>query len=143
MSGITLAKSRRIISAALKAAKAAEMKPLCVAVLDDGGRIKAVEREDGCSFGRVEIAHGKAHGALAMGLGSRALMNRAEEQAYFITAAGASLGGAFIPLSGGVLIRDRKGAIIGAVGVTGETPDNDEIIAVTGVEAAGYTAETG
>ncbi len=143
MGGITLAKSKRIINAALKAARAADMKPFTVAVLDDGGRIKALEREDGCSFGRVEIAHGKAHGALAMGLGSRALMNRAQKEAFFVNAAGASLGGALIPLSGGVLIRDKKGAIIGAVGVTGDTPDNDEEIAVAGIEAAGFTAETG
>ncbi len=143
MNGITLSRSRRIISAALKASRAAEMKPLTVAVLDDGGRLKALEREDGCSFGRVEIAFGKAHGALAMGLGSRALQNRAESQAYFIDAAVSAMGGAMIPLAGGVLVRDKRGAIIGAVGVTGETPDNDEVIAVAAVEAVGLIAETG
>lgn len=143
MAEISLTRARRIISATLKTARAAEMKPMAVAVLDPGGRLKAFEREDGCSFGRFEIAHGKAHGALAMGLGSRALQNRAESQGYFIDAACSALDGKLIPLLGGVLIRDKRGAIIGAVGVTGDTPENDEIAAVAAIEAVGLQADPG
>jgi len=143
MTGITLAKARRIISTALKTARSAGMKPLAVMVLDEGGHLKAFEREDGASIGRFQIAHGKAHGALSFGLGSRALMARAESQAYFVAAAGAALGGALVPVPGGVLVRAKKGALIGAVGVSGDNSDNDEIAAVAGIKAAGFTAETG
>jgi len=143
MSGITLAKARRIVSAALKAGREANMKPLVVAVLDAGGHLKAFEREDGASNGRFQIAHGKAYGALSLGIGSRALMARAEQQAYFVAAAGAALGGALVPVPGGVLVRDRKGALIGAVGISGDNSDNDEAAAVAGIAAAGFDAETG
>lgn len=143
MSGLTLAKARRIISSALKAGRAAGMQPLAVVVLDPGGHLKAFEREDGASMGRFQIAHGKAYGALSLGVGSRALMARAESQAYFIAAAGAALGGALVPVPGGVLVRDRKGALLGAVGVSGDNSDNDEKAAVAGIEAAGLTPHTG
>ena len=143
MTEITLPKARRIVSAALKKARAEEMKPLVVAVLDAGGHLKAFEREDGASNGRFQIAHGKANGALGLGIGSRALMARAEQQAYFVAAAGAAFGGALVPVPGGVLVRDKKGKLIGAVGISGDNSDNDEMAAVAGIEAAGFVAETG
>jgi uncharacterized protein GlcG (DUF336 family) len=118
-------------------------KPLSVVVLDAGGHLTAFEREDGSSNMRYQIAYGKAHGALALGVGSRALMARAEQQPYFVAAAAAAIGGALVPVPGGVLIDDVDGTCIGAVGVTGDTSDNDEIAAVAGVESAGLAARTG
>ena len=119
------------------------MQPLAVAVLDARGSPRALAAEDGTSLRRSDIAIGKAHGALAMGLGSRTLMKRAELQPYFIAAVTHAVGGSLIPVPGGVLIRDGEGALIGAVGVSGDTSDNDEICAVAGIEAAGLVADTG
>jgi len=143
MSGITLEGARTIISVTLATGREMGLKPLSVCVLDAGGHLRAFEREDGASNLRYQIAHGKANGALGLGLGSRALMKRAEQQAYFILAANGALDGALIPAPGGVLVRDAGGAIIGAVGVTGDTSDNDETAAVAGIEAAGFTADPG
>lgn len=130
--------ARTIIGAAQAARRERGFKPLAVVVLDAGGHVIAVEREDGASNMRFEIAHGKAFGALALGIGSRALMTRAETQPYFVTAAGAAIGGKMIPVPGGVLVRNAEGATIGAVGVSGDTSDNDEAAAVAGIEAAGF-----
>jgi uncharacterized protein GlcG (DUF336 family) len=135
--------ARTIISAARNAGREAGMKPLSVVVLDSGGHVTAFEREDGSSNKRFEIAFGKAHGALAFGLGSRALMARAEQQPYFIAAATSAIGGALVPVPGGVLVKDASGATIGAVGISGDVSDNDEKAAVAGIEAAGFTAVTG
>lgn len=143
MAAITLRKARNIISKALAKGKEAGMKPLAVCVLDAGGHLKAFERQDGASNMRFQIARGKASGALGMGLGSRALMNRAESQAYFLLAAGRSFGDGLIPVPGGVLVRNRKGGIIGAVGISGDNSDNDELAAITGIEAAGFEADPG
>jgi uncharacterized protein GlcG (DUF336 family) len=121
----------------------AGFKPLTVVVLDPGGHVVAAEREDGASIGRFEIAFGKAHGALALGMGSRAIMARAEQQAYFVAAVTSAVGGALVPVPGGVLVRDADGGLVGAVGVTGDTSDNDEAAAVAGIAGAGLTAETG
>ena len=115
------------------------LKPLTVVVLDAGGYVVAVEREDGSSNMRFEIARGKAFGALALGVGSRALMARAEAQPYFIAAAGAAIGGALVPVPGGVLVKDHEGRTLGAVGVSGDTSDNDEAAAVAGISAVGLT----
>ncbi len=140
---ITLAQAERIIEVTL--AKAAELglKPLTVAVLDAGGHLKALARQDGASTLRPEMAQGKAHGAIALGIGSRAIFERAQHQAFFVQAVNALAGGSLVPVPGGVLVRDGGGAILGAVGVTGDTSDNDEICAVAGIEAAGFTADPG
>jgi uncharacterized protein GlcG (DUF336 family) len=143
VAGLTLAKAKRIIAAALKAGREQGFKPLGVVVLDAGGHVKAFEREDGASNLRFEIARGKANGALAMGLGSRALMARAERQPYFVEALNGAAGGMLIPVPGGVLIKSARGEIIGAVGVTGDISDNDELCAVRGIEAAGFVADPG
>ncbi len=140
---LTLDQARTIITAALATGHAEGFKPLSVAVLDAGGHLTAFEREDGSSNMRFQIAHGKAHGALALGVGSRALMGRAEAQPYFVAAAAAAIGGALVPVPGGVLVLDDDGTTLGAVGVTGDVSDNDEVAAVAGIEAAGLTAETG
>jgi uncharacterized protein GlcG (DUF336 family) len=111
------------------------MKPLTVVVLDTGGHVISVEREDGASNNRFEIALGKAYGALALGMGSRSLMSRAEQQPYFITSAAAAIGGKLVPVPGGVLIKDATGAVVGCVGVSGDTSDNDELAAISGIKS--------
>lgn len=139
---IELDTARRLIAETRAAAKERGLKPLTVVVLDAGGHVVAAEREDGSSSRRFDIAHGKAHGAIALGLGSRALMNRAEQQPYFIAAVTSAVGGSLVPVPGGVLVRDGEGTLLGAVGVTGDTSDNDEAAAVAGIEAVGLTAQT-
>jgi uncharacterized protein GlcG (DUF336 family) len=143
MLGITLAQARTIISQALGRGRELNLNPLAVCVLDAGGHLKAFEREDGASNLRFQIAYGKANGALGLGVGSRALMKRAEQQAYFVLAANGALDGALIPVPGGVLVKDAGGTILGAVGVTGDSSDNDELAAIAGIEAAGYIADGG
>lgn len=140
---VTLEAARKIAAAA--AARGAELglKPLTVAVLDAGGAIKLLERADGSSLMRPEIAVGKAYGAIALGIGSRAIFKRAQEQPYFIQAMNALAGGSLVPVPGGVLVKDAAGAILGAVGITGDSSDNDEACAVAGIEAAGLTADAG
>ena len=132
----------RVITAGARAAgKERGLKPLTVVVLDAGGHVVSVEREDGASNNRFEIAYGKAYGALALGMGSRSLMARAEQQAYFVTAATAALSGKLIPVPGGVLVKDETGTVIGCVGVSGDTSDNDELAAISGIESASLTAQ--
>lgn len=141
---ITLAKSRKIVSVALKKAQEIGLtKPMTVVVLDARGTVKACESQDGSSTLRFKIAFGKANGCIALGIGSRAIFTRANEQPYFIQAVNAQAGGDLVPVPGGVLIRDRKGVVIGAVGITGDTSDNDEACAAAGIEAAGFQADTG
>lgn len=136
---LDLVTARAITAGALAHGAAAGLKPLTVVVLDAGAHVISVERQDGSSNRRFDIAFGKANGALALGMGSRALMARAEQQPSFIAAAGAAIGGALIPVPGGVIIRDGAGAVIGAVGISGDSSDNDEAAAVAGCEAAGLT----
>lgn len=143
MEELTLQEARSLIAELLAHAREANLKPLAVCVLDAGGHLKAFEREDGASNLRFQIAHGKAYGAIGMGLGSRALMRRASEQSYFVLAANGAFGGALIPVPGGVLMRSETGRIVGAVGVTGDTSDNDEAAAVAAIEAVGYVADPG
>lgn len=140
---ISLDTARTIVAAARTARADQGWKPLTVAVLDAGGHVVAVEREDGSSIGRFAIAFGKAYGALSLGMGSRALMARAEQQPYFVAAAGAALDGRLVPVPGGVLVRGEHGELLGAVGVSGDTSDNDELAALAGIKAAGLVAETG
>lgn len=143
MTGLDLETARAVVAGARAHGSSAGFKPLTVVVLDAGGHVVAVEREDGSSMARFEIGYGKAHGALALGLGSRAIMARAEQQPYFIASVTAAVGGALVPVPGGVLVRDGSGTLLGAVGVTGDTSDNDEAAAVAGIEGAGLTAVTG
>lgn len=143
MNGITLEQARTIIQSAFFKASDAGLKPLAVVVLDAGGHTTAFERQDGASAMRFKIAHGKAYGAIAMGLGSRALYERVQNQAYFLDAMNALADGALVPVPGGVLVRDGAGELIGAVGVTGDNSGNDEMCAIAGIEAAGLVADTG
>ncbi len=140
-SGLDLQTARTIIAGARAHAEEAGLKPLTVVVLDAGGHVVAVEREDGSSMKRFEIGFGKAHGALSLGMGSRSIMARAEQQPFFIAAVTSAVGGALIPVPGGVLVRGADGDLLGAVGVTGDTSENDEGAAVAGIESAGLTPQ--
>ena len=140
---LDLETARTMIAATRAAGRELGLRPLTVVVLDSGGHLIAAEREDGASLGRFAIAHGKAHGALALGLGSRALLARAEQQPFFIAAAGAALGGALVPVPGGVLIRDDQSRLLGGIGVSGDSSDNDERVALAGIDAVHLVAETG
>jgi uncharacterized protein GlcG (DUF336 family) len=140
---LDLAVARDIVAAARAAGAERGFEPLTVVVLDAGGHVIAVEREDGSSIGRIRIAHGKAYGALSLGIGSRAIMQRAELQPYFVDAVAGALGGQLVPVPGGVLIWDSAGVLLGAVGVSGDVSDNDEIAASNGVLAAGLVPDVG
>lgn len=141
MAELSLTRARTIIRKALTKGRAESFKPLSVVVLDTGGHVKAFEREDGAAPGRFAIAHGKAYGAIMLGMAGRAQMARAEQQAYFMAAVNGVYGGQVVPVPGGVLVRDKRGTIVGAVGVTGDTSDNDVIAAMAGIEAVGLTPE--
>ncbi|MFC4670164.1 heme-binding protein [Seohaeicola nanhaiensis] len=138
---ITLTAARTIIRTAMEHGAEAGMKPLSVVVLDAGGHVIAFERGDGASPGRFDIARGKAYAAVMMGMTGSALRHRAEAQGYFVQAMNGLFDGRFVPVPGGVLVRDGSGAVIGAVGVTGDTSENDAAAALAGIEAAGLTGE--
>ena len=139
--GITLDQARTMIAATLEQGHEMGLKPLSVVVLDAGGNIQAFEREDGASPGRFGIAHGKAYGSIMLGMAGTAQMARAEAQAYFMDAVNGVFAGKVVPVPGGVLVRNASGAVIGALGVTGDTSDNDAAAAQVGVAAAGLVAE--
>ena len=143
MADLTLDVARKILDVALAKGVEKKLKPLVVTVLDARGCVKISAAQDGTSLLRSEIAHGKAYGALAMGMGSRALFQRAQEQAFFIDAVNTLAQGRMVPVPGGVLILDDNGTLLGAVGVSGDTSDNDEICALAGIEAAGLKANAG
>ncbi len=140
---LSLKKAQNIVKIALAVAREKNLKPLAIIVLDDRGALKAAAVEDGSSLKRSDIASAKAYGCIAMGVGSRSIQKIAIERPHFISAASHVTGGSLIPVPGGVLIRDAKGAIIGAVGVSGDTSDNDEIVANFGIEASGFKADAG
>jgi uncharacterized protein GlcG (DUF336 family) len=142
MAELTLDVARKILDAALAKAVEKKLNPLVVTILDARGAVKATAAQDGTSLMRAEIAHGKAYGALAMGMGSRALFQRAKEQAYFVSAANALAGGRLVPVPGGVLVMEGTN-LLGAVGVSGDTSDNDEICAIAGIDAVGLKPSAG
>ncbi|MFS8036078.1 GlcG/HbpS family heme-binding protein [Xanthobacter sp. AM11] len=143
MSDLTLEQAQTIVVAALGHARANAMNPLAVCVLDARGALKAFAAEDGTSLKRGDIARGKANGALSLGMGSRSLFKRAKEQPFFISAATAAIGGSLVPVPGGVLIRAADGQVMGAVGISGDTSDNDEACALAGLAAAGLAGDPG
>ena len=143
MSELTLQMAQTIVSAALKTAREKSFKPLSVVVYDARGAVRALASEDGTSLKRAEIAMGKAYGALALGVGSRALHKMAADRPYFVAAATHAVGGQLVPVPGGVLIKDAQGRIMGSVGVSGDTSDNDEVAASAGIEASGLVPDAG
>ena len=143
MKKLTLEAASVIVDEALKRAGELNLKPLTVAVLDAGGHLVAFKRQDQSGILRPDIAQGKAWGALGMGLGGRELAKRADHAPAFFAALASASGGRMIPVPGGVLIKDGEGAIIGAVGISGDLPDNDEACAVHGIQQAKLDAEPG
>ena len=140
---ITLKQARIIAEASIAKGRELDLKPLSVVILDPRTSLVACNSEEGVSQIRWRIAQGKANAAIQLGMGSRALMVRAEQQAYFIQSMNGLAGGEFVPVPGGVLIRDADGILLGAVGISGDTSDNDEAAALAGISAAGLVAETG
>jgi len=143
MSALSLAQAERIVDAALQRAAELGLKPLTVAVLDSGGHLVAFKRQDRSGILRPQIAQGKAWGALGMGLGGRSLAQRAAAAPAFFAALGDASQGRMIPVPGGVLILDGAEEIVGAVGVSGDHPGQDEACAVHGIEEAGLAADPG
>lgn len=140
MTQVTLEQAQKIIDVALQHGRKTECLPLGVAILDPGGHLLAFAREDGTSFLRPQIAQAKAWGALGMGMGSRALVERPDR---FIQTLNAATDGRVLNAPGGVLIRNGNGEILGAVGVTGDVSDRDEACAIAGIEAVGLIADAG
>jgi len=146
VTALTLGHALAIVEAALKKGRELNLQPLAVAVLDAGGHMKAFVREDGAGILRPQIAEGKAWGALGMGFGSRSFAKRIAEQPgapSFFGALASMSEGRVVPVPGGVLIRDANKDVIGAVGITGDTSDNDEACALAGIAAAGLTGDAG
>lgn len=141
MPSLSLARARRIIRATLAHGQAQKMRPLAVVVVDSGGAPVAFERSDGAPPGRFAIAHAKAHGVVMMGVPGSRQEALAEARPVFMSALSTVYGGALMPVQGGVLIRDRRGTVLGAVGVTGDTSQNDAAAGVAGIEASGLVAE--
>ncbi|MDJ0823992.1 MAG: heme-binding protein [Rhodobacter sp.] len=138
----TLDQARTIVRDTLAKGHSEGFKPLSVVVLDAGGHVIAFEREDGAAPGRFGIAHGKAYGAVMLGLPGTAQMARAENQAYFMAAINGVYGGKVVPVPGGILLRAAEdGPVIGAVGVTGDTSDNDVVAGLAGIAAAGLIGQ--
>jgi uncharacterized protein GlcG (DUF336 family) len=137
---LTLDQANRIIAAALVRSTESKYKPMAVVVLDDAGHVKAVQRQDGASMLRVDIATGKAWATVGMGVASRVLTQRAKDVPAFFNAIAASAQGKFIPQTGAVLIKDASGQVLGAVGASGGTGDEDELICAAGIEAIGLVA---
>jgi len=135
---LSLAAADAIVDATLLAGGKVGLLPLTVVVLDAGGHVIVSKRQDGSGILRVEIARGKAHGALGMGIGSRVIRDRLRERPAFQSAIAAASEGRFIPVPGGVLVCRSDGGVIGAVGVSGDASDKDEYAAIAGIRAAGY-----
>ena len=140
---ITLAQASTLVDAALAEGRRLALKPLSVAVLDPGGHVVAFKREDNSGIIRFDIAFGKAWATLGMGLGGRTLADRATKAPVFFGALIAASDGRMVPGRGGVLIRDAGGALLGAVGITGDTSEQDEACALAGIAAAGLVADPG
>jgi uncharacterized protein GlcG (DUF336 family) len=140
---VTLAQASTIVDVALKKGRDTNCAPLTVAVLDAGGHLVAFKREDKSGILRYDIASGKAWGALGMGFGSRELADRAGKNPLFFGVLATVSQGRLIPVPGGVLIKDADGAVLGAVGISGDTSDKDETCAIAGIEAAGLNAVVG
>ena len=137
MSTLTLAQAQTILTAAMAASKAAGYQPMGIAVLDAAGNLKAFASEDGASMFRFDIARAKAWGAVGMGVSSRTLGQRAKDNPNFFVSLSATSAGKFLPQTGAVVIKDADGKVIGAVGASGGTGDEDEAICIAGVLAAG------
>ena len=140
MTPLNLTQASAIIDAALAEGRKRQFAPLVVAVLDAGGHLVAFKREDGAGFARFDIAYGKAWGSLGIGFGTRELTERAAKSPTFVAAISTATQGRMIPSPGGVLIVDTDNNVVGAVGISGDVGDNDEVCAIAGIEAVGLSA---
>lgn len=140
---ITLEQARTIVDAALAHGTEAGFKPLTVAVLDPGGALVALARQDGSGFLRPDLATAKAYGVLALGMTNRAISARVADDSDFFTTLAGLTGGRMVSAPGGVLVHDEGGTLVGAVGVTGDASPNDEAAALAGIAAAGLVGRTG
>lgn len=140
MQSLTLAQANQIIAAALAKSRAAGYQPMGIAVLDEAGNLKAFAREDGASMFRFDVARAKAWGAVGMGVSSRVLAQRAKDNPNFFLSLAATSEGKFLPQPGAVLIKNAAGQVLGAVGASGGTGDEDEAICIAGIEASGLIA---
>ncbi len=141
---ISLSQAETVVEGALTKARELKLPPLSVAVLDAGGHLKALQRQDGVAFLRATVCQAKAWGALALGASSRHFAQRYSGDALqrgFITAMGGESRERIVPLPGGVLIRDHEGHLLGAVGVAGAASEDDEACAIAGIEACGLCAD--
>lgn len=143
MSELTLAAAQTIVATALKHARDNNYNPIAIVVLDGRGSLKASAAEDNTSLMRWKVAFGKAWGAVAWGAGSKRIEKIAVERPHFMAAAAHLMDGGILPVGGGVLIRDKDKKIIGAVGISGDTSDNDEAAGAAGIRAAGHEADGG
>lgn len=143
MSDIGLVAARRIVDAVLAAASGKGLKPVAVAFLDARGSLKAFAAQDGAALKRSDFAITKAFSVVSMGMGSRSLERRAREKPDFVNVTSQVLGTPFMVMRGGVLVKAADGSVVGAVGVSGDSSDNDELAAVDGVNAAGLVADPG
>ncbi|MBU1295941.1 MAG: heme-binding protein [Gammaproteobacteria bacterium] len=143
MNSLTLVNASNIIDSALKEARKNKFAPLAVAVLDAGGHLIAFKREDDAGIARFDIAFGKAWGSLGMGFGSSELTRRSQKNPQFINTLTTISQGRMVPSPGGVLILDHEKAIIGAIGISGDIGENDEICAICGIEENGFIAVNG
>jgi uncharacterized protein GlcG (DUF336 family) len=140
---LTLAQAQTIAAATLAEGQRLGLAPLACVVLDRGGHILILLRDENASIYRPEIAMGKAAGCLGMGFGGRELAKRAAVMPMFFNGLQAAFPSGMLPVPGGVLVRDGDGTLLGAVGVTGDTSENDELCALAGIAAAGLHADTG
>jgi uncharacterized protein GlcG (DUF336 family) len=143
MTALKLAQASTIIDVAIAEARKHNLAPLAIAVLDAGGHLIAFKREDGAGIVRFDIAYGKAWGALGMGFGTRELAERATKSPTFVAALAALSQGRMVPSPGGVLIVGADREVVGAVGISGDTGDNDEACAMAGIKAVGLSAMPG
>jgi uncharacterized protein GlcG (DUF336 family) len=143
MTDLTLAAAQTIVTQALAHARANNFNPLGIVVLDARGSLKASAAEDGTSLMRWKVAFGKAYGSVAWGAGSKKIEKLAADRPNFFAGVAHLADGGILPVGGGVLIRDSQNRIIGAVGVSGDTSDNDELAASAGIKAAGHVADGG
>jgi len=143
MSALTLKVALELTVQALGVGRGIHAAPLTVAVLDSGGHLLALQREDGASLLRPSIAIGKAWGAIALGKGSRLLALDAQQRPAFFAALNGMGQSDVVPAPGGVLIRDESGQVVGAIGISGDTSDIDEQCAISAVEALGLRADAG
>lgn len=143
MTALTLAAAKTIIDAAFAKGVELGLRPLGVSVLDAGGHLVAFQRQDGASFLRPQMSAGKAYGAVAIGMGGRRLEAFAKDRPHLMAGISDVSGSKILSVVGGVLIRNGAGTILGAVGISGDSSENDEAAAIAGIEAAGFTADPG